>query len=84
LKAGAAAGALFGLEFLLVAEALHLTHASHVVVFLYTAPIFAAPGLHARLPAERLGAQQGAGIALAFGGLALAFLGGAGGASLRD
>lgn len=75
-KPGLVAGALFGLEFLLVAEALRLTAASHVVVFLYTAPAFAALGLHLRLPAERLGAQQITGIALAFAGIALAFLGG--------
>jgi len=73
---GVAIGALFGLEYLLVAEALQRTGASHVVVFLYTAPAFAALGLHLRLPAERLDAQQIAGIALAFGGIALAFLGG--------
>ncbi len=75
-KAGALAGSLFGLEYLLVSEALQLTHASHVVIFLYTAPLFAALGLHWWLPAERLGARQWSGIALAFGGIALAFLGG--------
>lgn len=78
-KPGAIAGTLFALEYLLVAEALRLTQASHVVIFLYTAPIFAALGLHLRLPAERLGGLQWAGIALAFGGIALAFLGGGGG-----
>jgi drug/metabolite transporter (DMT)-like permease len=77
-KPGAVVGALFALEFLLVAQALELTGASHVVVFLYTAPIFAALGLHLRLPAERLGARQMGGIALAFGGIVLAFLGGDG------
>ena len=77
-KPGAVVGALFALEYLLVSEALRLTHASHVVVFLYTAPIFAALGLQARLPAERLARLQWAGIALAFGGITLAFLGGAG------
>lgn len=46
-RAGAVAGALFGLENLLVAEALRLTLASHVIVFLYAAPLFAALGLHA-------------------------------------
>lgn len=75
-KAGALAGSLFGLEYLLVSEALQLTHASHVVIFLYTAPLFAALGLHWRLPAERLGLRQWSGIALAFGGIALAFMGG--------
>lgn len=76
-RPGAVAGLLFGLEYLLVSEALRLTQASHVVIFLYTAPIFAALGLHLRLPAERLGGRQWVGIALAFGGIALAFLGGA-------
>ncbi len=72
--AGAAAGSLFALEFLLVALALQLTQASHVVVFLYTSPLFTALGLHWRLPAERLDRRRWAGIGLAFGGIALAFL----------
>lgn len=75
LGPGVVVGVLFGLEFLLVAEGLRHTSASHMVVFLYTAPIFAALGLHWRLPAERLGPLQWVGIALAFGGLALAFFG---------
>lgn len=75
-RPGALAGALFGLEYLLVAQALRLTQASHVVVFLYTAPAFAALGLHLRLPAERLGGLQWAGIGLAFSGIAAAFLDG--------
>ncbi|HEX5697677.1 MAG TPA: DMT family transporter, partial [Rhodoferax sp.] len=58
-----------------VAEGLRHTTASHMVVFLYTAPMFAALGLHWKLPAERLGRVQWLGIALAFGGLAFAFLG---------
>jgi len=80
-KAGLLAGALFGLEYLLVAQALQLTQASHVVIYLYTAPMFAALGLHWRLPAERLAALQWLGILLAFGGIALAFLGGQRGAA---
>lgn len=80
-RAGALVGALFGLEYLLVATALGLTQASHVVVFLYTAPIFAALGLQVRLPAERLNTLQWLGIGLAFCGIAVAFLGGQGGAS---
>ena len=75
-RPGLLAGALFGVEYLLVSEALAVTAASHVVVFLYTSPIFAALGLHWRLPAERLGPRQLLGIALAFGGIAWAFLGG--------
>lgn len=75
LRPGVVVGLLFGLEFLLVAEGLHHTSASHMVVFLYTAPIFAALGLHWKLPAERLGWMQWLGVALAFGGIAFAFLG---------
>ncbi len=75
LRPGIVVGLLFGLEFLLVGEGLRHTSASHMVVFLYTAPIFAALGLHWKLPAERLGGVQWVGIALAFGGLALAFFG---------
>ncbi len=73
---GGVAGGLFAVEFLLVSQALRWTQASHVVVFLYAAPVFAALGLHARLPGERLAPWQWLGILLAFGGIALAFLGG--------
>ena len=72
---GALAGALFALEFFLVGEGLKHTSAAHMVVFLYTAPIFAALGLHLKLPSERLAPLQWVGIALAFGGLAIAFFG---------
>lgn len=82
-KPGLLAGALFGLEYLLVAQALQLTQASHVVIFLYTAPLFAALGLHLRLPAERLAPLQWVGIALAFSGIAVAFFGGPGDGALR-
>jgi len=74
-RPGLLVGGLFALEFLLVGEGLRHTSASHMVVFLYTAPVFVALGLHFKLPAERLNAVQWLGIALAFSGLALAFLG---------
>ena len=54
--------------------ALAHTQAAHVLVFLYTSPIFAALGLHLRLPEERLSPLQWAGIGLAFLGIATAFL----------
>ncbi|MFT4064462.1 DMT family transporter [Paraburkholderia sp.] len=69
-----AVGSLFALEFLLVAQGLNWTSASHMVVFLYTAPLFAALGLHVRLPDERLSRLQWSGMSLAFVGIALAFL----------
>ena len=74
-RPGLLVGGLFALEFLLVGEGLRHTTASHIVVFLYTAPVFVALGLHFKLPAERLNGVQWLGIALAFAGLALAFLG---------
>ncbi|WP_137896548.1 DMT family transporter [Ramlibacter sp. 2FC] len=73
-RPGLAAGALFALEFLLVGEGLRHTSAAHMVVFLYTAPIFAALGLQWKLPAERLAPLQWLGILLAFAGIAIAFL----------
>lgn len=75
-QAGLAAGALFSFEYLAVGEALQHTSAGHVVVFLYTSPVFAALGLHWKLPSERLAALQWLGIGLCFAGIALAFLGG--------
>jgi drug/metabolite transporter (DMT)-like permease len=74
-RAGLLVGFLFALEFLLVGEGLRFTTASHLVVLLYTAPIFVALGLHWKLPAERLAALQWVGVALAFGGIAVTFLG---------
>lgn len=70
---GAMSGFLFGFEYLLVGEALRLTSAAHVAVFLYTAPIFAALGLHWKLPSERLAGLQWAGIVLAFFGIVASF-----------
>ena len=75
-RGGLLAGALFGLEFLLIAEGLKLTSAAHMSVFLYTAPVFTALGLHLMLPSERLRTLQWLGILLAFVGIALAFAGG--------
>ncbi|RFO97103.1 EamA family transporter [Rhodoferax lacus] len=78
-RAGLLIGVLFALEYLFVALALRHTSAGHTVVFLYTSPIFAAIGLHLKLPAERLSRVQWLGIGVAFGGIAYAFLGGTGG-----
>jgi len=75
-RGGVLAGALFGLEFLFIAEGLKLTSAAHMSVFLYTAPVFTALGLHWLLPSERLRPLQWLGILLSFGGIAFAFAGG--------
>lgn len=74
-RPGLLAGGLFAFEFLLIGEGLRHTSASHMVVFLYTAPIFAALGLHWKLPAERLAPLQWLGISLAFAGIAVTFFG---------
>lgn len=74
LRSGSVIGLLFAAEYLLVAEGLLWTSASHMAVFLYTAPIFAAIGLHMRLPEERLTRAQWYGIGLTFLGIAVTFL----------
>ena len=71
---GGAAGLLFALEFFLIGKALLYSTASHVVVFVYTAPVFAAIGLHLKLPTERLSPIQWGGILVAVIGIAYAFL----------
>ena len=76
LLPGILAGIAFSVEFLFVAEGLRYTTASHMSVFLYTAPIFTSLTLHWFLPAERLRPHQWLGVAIAFGGVALAFTGG--------
>lgn len=73
-KAGVAAGVLFTLEYLVVGEGIKYTAASHVVVFLYTAPAFAALGLHWKIPSERLRPLQWLGFLLAFLGIIVAFM----------
>jgi drug/metabolite transporter (DMT)-like permease len=75
-RPGLAAGVLFAAEFLFIAEGLRHTAASHMSVFLYTAPVFTALGLHWRIRAERLSRRQWLGVGVAFGGIALAFGGG--------
>lgn len=72
-RAGVLAGVLFALEFFFIALGLRHTSASHMAVFLYTAPIFSALGLHLLLPSERLRRLQWLGIALCFAGVVTAF-----------
>jgi drug/metabolite transporter (DMT)-like permease len=74
LRSGLLLGGMFALEFIFVGEALARTTAAHAIVFLYAAPIFTALGLQF-LPEERLRRLQWAGIAVAFLGIVVAFLG---------
>jgi drug/metabolite transporter (DMT)-like permease len=78
---GIGAGVLFAVEFLCAAIGLQYTTASHMSVFLYTAPIFTVLGLHLFVPGERLGWRQWAGVLAAFAGIALAFSNGFAGSS---
>lgn len=73
-KPGLLAGFLFALEFFLVGEGLRYTTASHMVVFLYSAPIFVALSLHFKIESEQLKPLQWIGIIVAFSGIALTFL----------
>jgi drug/metabolite transporter (DMT)-like permease len=72
-RPGLLVGFLFALEYLFLGEGLRHTSASHAVVFLYTAPVFAALGLHWKLSVERLQLFQWVGILLAFAGIVIAF-----------
>lgn len=76
LKPGLFLGSVFSLEFFFVAEGLRYTSASHMSVFLYTAPIFTALTLHRMLPSERLRPHQWLGIGISFLGIVVAFAGG--------
>ncbi|WP_341247827.1 DMT family transporter [Cupriavidus pauculus] len=73
LRAGLVAGVLFGAEFFCIFVGLGHTTASRMAVFLYTAPIFTALGLHLFVPGEHLHRGQWLGVVLAFFGMALAF-----------
>jgi len=75
LLPGTLLGFAFSMEFLFVAEGLRYTTASHMSVFLYTAPIFTALTLHLFIPSERLSRPQWLGIGLSFCGV-VAALGG--------
>jgi drug/metabolite transporter (DMT)-like permease len=75
LGPGSVVGVLFAAEFLFVAEGLRWTTASHMAVFLYTAPMFAAVGLQLALPSERMTRLQWAGIAVSFVGIVVTFVG---------
>lgn len=70
---GIGAGVLFGLEFVLIYTGLTWTTASRAVVFLYSAPFFVVLGSRWLIPGDRFSAQQWAGLALSFCGIAVAF-----------
>jgi drug/metabolite transporter (DMT)-like permease len=73
LTGGLLAGALFAAEFGCIFVGLQFTTASRMAVFIYLAPFVVALGMPFIARAERLSAVQLAGLAAAFGGVALAF-----------
>jgi drug/metabolite transporter (DMT)-like permease len=73
LPGGLLAGALFGVEFILIYVALDYTTVSRGIVFLYTMPFIVALGAHVLIPGERLTPLRWFGLLAAFAGVALAF-----------
>lgn len=69
---GLLVGLGFTLEFGFVALGLNYTLASHMAVFLYTSPVFAAIGLHLFVPGEELARRHWIGVILAFLGMVVA------------
>jgi drug/metabolite transporter (DMT)-like permease len=70
---GLLAGTLFATEFAMIYAGLAHTTASRMVVFLYLAPCLTALGLARFVPGEALSPMQWLGVALAFGGIVVAF-----------
>jgi drug/metabolite transporter (DMT)-like permease len=70
---GIAAGAGFGLEFILIYQGLAYTTATRAVLFIYLAPFFIVLGTRVFLPADRFNASQWLGLAFSFAGMAVAF-----------
>ncbi|MEO7338715.1 MAG: DMT family transporter [Caldimonas sp.] len=73
LRGGLLAGVLFAGEFACIFFGLGYTTASRMVVFIYLAPFVVALGMPFIARSERLSWTQGAGLAIAFTGVAWAF-----------
>jgi drug/metabolite transporter (DMT)-like permease len=73
LAAGAVAGLLFGVEFLLIYRGLLYTTASRAVLFIYLAPFFVVVGARWLFPSDRFGLKQWLGLLMAFVGMVVAF-----------
>jgi len=73
LTAGLVAGALFGVEFILIYQGLNYTTATRATLFIYLAPFFVVLGARIFLPADRFRLPQWLGLLLSFAGMVLAF-----------
>lgn len=76
-------GTVFAAEFLCLFLALDLTAVSRASVIFYSMPVWFALMAHVALPGERITRLRGIGLALAFGGTALAILSRSGAAGLE-
>ena len=70
---GIAAGAGFGLEFILIFQGLAYTTATRAVLFIYLAPFLVVLGTRVFLPADKFRRAQWLGLALSFLGMVVAF-----------
>jgi len=73
LRAGLAAGLLFGIEFILIFQGLNYTTAMRATLFIYLAPFFVVLGARVFLPADRFSGAQWLGLGLSFAGMVVAF-----------
>jgi drug/metabolite transporter (DMT)-like permease len=73
LAPGLWAGFFFGIEFILIYQALLYTTATRAVLFLYLAPFFVVIGGRVFLPVDRFSLSQWIGLALSFAGMLVAF-----------
>jgi drug/metabolite transporter (DMT)-like permease len=74
LGPGLLIGTVFALEFLCLFMALDLTTVSRAAIIFYSLPVWMAVLAHFGLPGERITPLRALGLALAFGGTALAIL----------
>lgn len=70
---GLASGLCFTIEFILLFQALDHTTVSRASIFFYTMPVWVALGAHFLIPGERMTPLKALGLALAVGGVAMAF-----------
>ncbi|WP_340107856.1 DMT family transporter [Pikeienuella sp. HZG-20] len=75
LGPGLVCGLLFSAEFILVFQSLDFTTVSRVSILFYTMPVWLTFAAHFLIPNERMTSVKAIGLALAVGGVALAFLG---------
>ena len=73
LAAALIAGALFGIEFMLIYRGLLYTTATRAVLFIYLAPFFVVLGARCVLPGDRFASMQWLGLLMAFAGMVVAF-----------